>query len=241
MTTLSGTRSASAPPAVLAAYLRAGRWKTWALMAQFAVNLFLILCVYASIKKEPDVVLVSPDGSSSYINRSLAGDALVRFLAEQRQLPSETTIVHFSKTFLDLMLAVNSSTIEATWPQGLALMSPELRERVGKQAAAEKLVEGYQLAQTKTSLAYPQVTLLEHTDSLVHLRVILDRSRSSLLGSDRNGLKLDRVAVDLVEQIVPRTPTHPDGLVVADWRVEVLPENSKMPNDAAQPEPTHAR
>jgi hypothetical protein len=240
MTTLTANRPAGAPPAILAAYLRQGRWKTWALAAQFAVNLFLIVCVYAAVKKEPDVVLVSPDGASSYLNRPLAGDALLRFLAEQRQLPSETTIVHFSKTFLDLVLAVNSSTVEATWPQGLALMSPELRERVGKQAAAEKLIEGYQLALTKTSLAYPQLTLLEHTDSLVHLRALVDRTRSSLLGPDRGGSRLDRVAVDLVERIVPRTPTHPDGLLVSDWRIEVLPENTRITDNGPQPETQHA-
>jgi hypothetical protein len=231
MATVSAARTPGAPPAVLAAFLRQGRYKTWALFAQFGLNLLLVLCLWGALHREPDVVLVSPDGQSTYVNRSLAGEALVRFLSEQRQLPSDVTILHFSKVFLDLVLAVNSSTIEGTWPQALALMDPELRARVQRQAAEQKLIQGYQLAQTKTSLHYEEAHLLEHTDALVHLHATLRRTRSSLLAREGSGELLDRVGVDLVERIVPRTPAHPDGLVVSDWRVEVLPREPKVAND----------
>ena len=70
------------------------------LLLQFALNFFLAFAAIGFSRKEPDVVLVAPDGKSTYVNRSLAGDALVRFLAEQRQQPSDVTVVHFTKEFL---------------------------------------------------------------------------------------------------------------------------------------------
>src|SRR5262249_22584217 len=69
------------------------------------------------------------------------GDALLRFLADQKQEPSDLTVLHFTHDFLDLVLAVNSSTIETAWPKALALMSAPFRARVARESAEQKLIE----------------------------------------------------------------------------------------------------
>jgi len=88
-------------------------------------------------RKDPDVVVVAPDGKSSYVPRSVANDALMRFLAEQKQQPSDVTVVHFTREFLQLALAINSSTIDGAWRDALALMGSQLRERFSTAAAAK--------------------------------------------------------------------------------------------------------
>jgi hypothetical protein len=66
------------------------RWKGWALAVAYALCALEGLVVLKLAHKEPDIVLIAPDGRSTYLNRRLAGNALVRFLEEQRQLPSKS-------------------------------------------------------------------------------------------------------------------------------------------------------
>src|SRR4051812_46329340 len=94
-------------PAVWAAFVRQGRWKSWALALSFCLNFLLAVAAIGFARRAPDVVLVEPTGKSTYVNRSIAGDALVRFLEEQRLLPSDVTVMHFTSQFLTSLLAVN--------------------------------------------------------------------------------------------------------------------------------------
>src|SRR5204863_58261 len=76
------------------------------------------------------VVLVAPDGASTYLERSVVEGPLLGFIAEQKGRPSEATIAHFSRRFIDLFLAVNSSTIEEAWPEAISMMGPPLAGKV---------------------------------------------------------------------------------------------------------------
>ena len=229
-------RRLSSPPAIWAAFARAGRWKSWALVLSFALNFFLVVGALGLAHRPPDVVLVDPTGKSTYVNRSIAGAALVRFLEEQRQQPSDVTVVHFVTEFLQTFLAVNSSTVSAAFPEALAMMDLPLRTRMAKQAAEQKLVESYQLAQVRTELTVENVDLVERHRDLLHVRATVLRRRSPLRDGASGAVDgaspiSDRLRVTLVARIVPRTPARPDGLEIAEYANQLLPLDSALPAD----------
>src|SRR5262249_31706521 len=154
---LAASRRNLGPPAVWAAFVRQGAWKSWVLIFQFFVIALLILANLRLSQRPPDIVVVAPGGKSTYLTPSIAGEALLRFLADQKQEPSDLTVLHFTRDFLNLALAVNSSTIERAWPEALALMSAPLRARVAKESAEQKLIETYKLARVRTELLIEEI------------------------------------------------------------------------------------
>jgi hypothetical protein len=223
------------PPAVWLAFVRQGAWKSWVLILQFFVIALLILANLRLSQRPPDVVVVAPDGKSTYVTASIAGEALVRFLAAQKQEPSDLTVLHFTRDFLELALAVNSSTIEAAWPKALAMMSPPLRARVARESAEQKLLETYKLARVRTQLVIEDVSIVEHVDSLLHVKATVSRLKSEIL--DGTGGSRDRLEVDIVERVVPRTIDTPDGLELVDFNVKSVESGSGIQgneNAAAQ-------
>jgi hypothetical protein len=187
---------------------------------QFFVIALLILANIRLSQKPPDIVVIAPDGKSTYLTPTIAGDALLRFLAEQKQEPSDLTVLHFTRDFLQLVLAVNSSTIEEAWPKALALMSPPLRSRVANESTQQKLIETYKLARVRTRLSIDDVSVMERADSLIHLKAKVSRVKSELV--DGQAASQDRLEVDLIERRVPRTIDRPDGLEVADFSITAV-------------------
>src|SRR5208282_5482203 len=117
------------PPAIWAAMARQAQWKSWALVLAFALCALEGLVVLKLARKEPDIVLIAPDGRSTYVSRSVAGDALVRFLDEQRQQPSDVTIVHFTRDFLRHFFATDSLGYDASFREALGMLSTGFGER----------------------------------------------------------------------------------------------------------------
>jgi len=70
------------PPAIWTAFARQAAWREWVIAALIALNALTIVAAVRVARKDPDVVLIAPDGKSSYVPRSTANDALLRFLAE---------------------------------------------------------------------------------------------------------------------------------------------------------------
>src|SRR5262252_954475 len=233
---LAASRRNLGPPAVWAAFARQGAWKSWVLIFQFFVIALLILANLRLSQKPPDIVVVAPDGKSTYLTPSIAGEALLRFLADQKQEPSDLTVLHFTHDFLNLALAVNSSTVEVAWPRALALMSPPLRARVAKESAEQKLIETYKLARVRTELLIEEIAVVERVDSLVHLKATVLRLKSEIL--DGTGAARDRLEVDLIERVVPRSIDKPDGLELADFTLRTVESDSGVKGDrnAAVPE-----
>ena len=81
------------------------------------------------------------------------------------------------------------------------------------------------------ALTFEAVDLLEQTESAVRVRLVLRRRTASL--DEGKPLSEDRLEVDLLEWIVPRTPAHPDGLVVGQ-----LTSRALSPDAPAQPAST---
>lgn len=229
--TLSSNSAPSAPPAIWAAFVRQAAWKNWVLGLQLGVIGVLVLANLRLAQKEPDVVLVTGDGKSTYLSRSVAGESLTRFLSEQRHQPTDAGVVHFTREFLRLALAVNSSTIEEAWPAALAMMAPGLRERLEREAKAQRILETYRAAQVRTRLDIEDVVLLDHTESLFHVQARLSRTKSTLV--DGKPEAADRLSTDLVLRVVPRTSARPDGLEILEWRVEPIAVEPRTPTPSA--------
>ena len=217
-------RPPGAPGAVWDAFARQAAWKNWALVLLFGL-LLLSLLVNARLASRPPefVVVENPGGKTTYVRRGVATDALLKFLADKTK-PPEIAVVRFTRDFVQLAFAINSSTIDASWPQALSMMTDPMRERVNKQTAATKLLDTYRAAQVRSDLAIEDILLIEETPTLLHVKTALSRRKGPLLGG--GPFTTDRLAVDLVEAIVPASPEHPDGLAVAEWQIQELPADA---------------
>ncbi len=221
------------PPAVWAAFAAQGRWKSWTLVGLLGLIALQALAIVRLVARPPEVVLVDAAGGATPVRRSVATDALLKFLAD-RTRPPEAAIVRFTRDFLHLALAVNSSTVEATWPAALAMMAPELRARVEAEAANSRLVETWRVAQRKTELSFEEVVLEDRTPTLLAIRVTLSR-RTGPLVEGTGPSSTDRVRVDLVAKIAAPTLERPDGLEVAEWRLTPLPVTDFASKPGAEP------
>jgi hypothetical protein len=196
-------------------------WKSWTIVGLLGLAALIAIAAIRLATRPPEVVLVDGAENATPVRRSVATDALLRFIAE-RTRPAEMTIVRFTRDFLHLALAVNSSTVEANWPAALSMMAPELRARVEAEASTEKLVETWRLAQRKTELVFEEIVLEDRTPTLLAVRATLSRRTASLL-EGAGPASADRVQVDLVERIVPPSMDRPDGLEVTEWRLIPIP------------------
>ncbi len=220
-TDMPDPRPPSAPTAVWDAFARQAAWKSWALVALVGLLALSLLLNLRLATRPPEFVVVeNATGKSAYVRRGLATDALLKFLADKTK-PPEVTVVRFTRDFVQLAFGVNSSTIDASWPQALAMMTAAMRDRVTKQTDAAKLLDTYRAAQVRSDLAIEDILLVQETPTLLHVKTTFSRRKGPLIGGGAS--TTDRLAVDLVEALVPVTPEHPDGLAVAEWQIQELP------------------
>ncbi len=204
------------PPAVWAAFARASAWKDWVIVFQLALMAILVLAHLQLSKRPPDVVLVMADGKSTYLQRSVADDGLVRFLDEQKGQPTDLGVLHFAREFLTRVYAINSSTFAEAWPEALAMMDSALRGSVEKGAASQKLIEVNLAAQVRSTVRMEELLVVERLPNLIHLRARILKTQSALIDGSRPST--ETLQVELVVRVVPRTPKRPDGLEVISWR-----------------------
>ena len=214
------------PAAVWAAFAAQGRWKSWTIIGLLGLGGLQSLAIVRLVSRPPEVVLVDAAGRATPVRRSLASDALLKFLAE-RSRPPEVATVRFARDFIRYALALNSSTVEEAWPAALAMMAPELRSRVEAEAAKTRLVPTWRLAQRKTEVTFEEVAVEEEAPGLVAIRCRLTRRTGPLIeGSGQS--RTDRVQVDLVARVVTATLERPDGLEVAEWRLTPIPVTDSL-------------
>ncbi len=227
-------RPPGSPPAVWAAFVAQGAWKSWTIVALLAVVILLSIAIIRLASRPPEFVVVDANGTATPIRRTVATDALLRFLAD-RTRPPQVAIVRFTRDFLHLALGLNSSTIDANWPAALAMMAPELRDRIAKESAAKRLVDTYRLAQRRTELSFDEIAVEDQSTTHVTVRATISRKTLPLVDG-RGAVATDRVQVDLVERLVPATMNNPDGLEVEEWRLVplALSETRTGPNAAEQ-------
>ncbi len=212
----------SAPPAIWRAFAAQAAWKGWVIVGLLGIIGLQAIATIRLATRPPEYVVVDGStGDATLVKHSLSTDALLRFIAEKTK-PPKMAVVRFTKEFLHLALAVNSSTIEANWPAALRLMSPALRAKLDAEAKSQKLLETYRVAQRKTDVQCESLELLDRTDTLLAVRAVLKRRIAPLLESMGGSVVQDRVQVDVVEEIVPPGVDHPDGLQVVEWRMAKL-------------------
>lgn len=221
-TELRDPRPEGSPPAIWAAFVRQSAWKSWAIVALLALSGLLAIANIRLATRPPEVVVLDGGGRATPVRRAVATEALLAFLAE-RTRPPEVEIVRFTRDFLHLALAINSTTVDANWQEALGMMSPGLRARTAAEASSRRLVETYRLANRRTELRFEEIVLEDRTPTLLTVRATMQR-RVEPLAEPGKGVT-DRIRVELVETIVPRTLERPDGLEVAEWRLVSLRVN----------------
>jgi hypothetical protein len=222
------------PPTIWAAYAAQGRWRTWTIAGLLGLVALQSIAIIRLATRPPEVVLVGAAGEVTPVRRSVATDALLKFLADHAR-PPDVAIVRFTRDFLQHALAVNSSTVDATWPAALAMMAPELRSRVEAEAVRKRLVETWRHAQRRTDIFFDEIVLEERTPSLLAIRATLSR-RTGPLVEGAGPSSTDRVQVNLVARIVTPTLDRPDGLEVAEWQLTpvLVTDSESIPGAKAQ-------
>src|SRR5512137_2242106 len=225
-----GAQPPGSPPAVWAAFVAQGRWKSWTPVALLGLLALQSLAVVRLATRPPEVVLVDSAGDATPVRRTVATDALLKLLAD-RTRPPDVAVVRFTRDFLRLVLGLNSSTIDANWPAALAMMAPELRERVEAEAARSRLVETWRLASRRVDLSFDEVVLEDRSPGTLTIRATVTR-RTMPLVEGSGAASTDRVRVELVARAVTPTLDRPDGLEVAEWRIPPIPvrENEFRPD-----------
>jgi len=213
-------RLPGAPPAIWDAFARQSAWKSWAVVALLCALLLSLVANVRLATRPPEFVVVEgTTGEASLVRRGVATDALLKFLAE-RTRPPKVAVVRFTRDFVQLAFGVNSSTIDANWPQALSMMTDEMRERIAKQTTESKLLDTYRAAQVRSDLTFEDVVLVEETPTLLHVKATISRRKGPLVGT--GPVTTDRLLVDLVESTVPVSTEHPDGLAIAEWQIQEL-------------------
>src|SRR5512138_660532 len=178
--TSTDPRPPGSPPAVWSAFVAQNAWKSWTIVGLLALVALQAITIVRLVSRPPEFVVVDANGRTTPVRRSVATDALLQFLAD-RTRPPEVAIVRFTRDFLHLALGLNSSTVEANWPAALAMMAPELRERVAAESAAKRLVETYRLVQRKTELSFEEIVLEDRTPTHLAVRAVLTRRSLPLI------------------------------------------------------------
>jgi len=217
------TPSPTAPvPAVWAAFAAQGRWKNWVLIVQLFLILTLIYANTSFVKKEPDVVLIQPDGTSVYMERAIVGDSVIRAIHAAKGLPDDLSVQRFSKDFVQLALGVHSATAADSWAAAQERMTLELRTKLGEEYREQRVIETLELAKIRTELEFLSVEVLERTDKFLRVGASVRRTRSSLV--DGSSPPADTLRVELILRITRRTPENPDGLEVATFGTKSVAE-----------------
>jgi len=215
-------RRAASPPAVWEAFATQSAWKSWAIAGLLVVLALVGFAAARLASRPPEVVLVDAGGSATPVRRSIATEALLHFIADHTR-PPDVAVVRFTRDFLRLALAWNSSTIDVDWPEALARMAPELRSRVQAEATARRLVETWRAAQRRTDLVLEDLVVEDRAGGQIAVRASLRRVARPLLGGDGDGT--DRLRVELIERPLPPTLERPDGLEVVEWRLTPVAPN----------------
>ncbi len=231
---------AASPPAIWRAFARQGAWKTWVIVALLGLNCLSLIANIQLAARPPAFVLVDAEtGDATLVKRSVSTSALLAFIADATR-PPEATILRFTQKFLHLMLSVNSSTIDTSWPAALDMMAPSLRRKLEAEAVQQKLIETYKNAQRKTDIAFEDVRLVDREKGLLAVRAIMKRRVAPLLETGGGPAAEDRIQVELVEEIVAPTYEHPEGLRVREWRLAKLEPIVRAATTPASPDPVHA-
>ena len=138
-------------PAVWLAFARQSAWKAWFIAAQFVVIGLLLAALIGLTRRDPDVVVVSSDGKSTYLEQAATSASLAHYTYEQKHEPSPLTVVRFSKDFIETFVGLNSSTVGAAWHKSLEMMDGVFREQMQKEAEQKGLVSAIKAAQAATS------------------------------------------------------------------------------------------
>ena len=104
--------TSSRPSAIWTAFAAQGRWKNYVLAGQLLLQGLLIVVMLKVARTEPSVVVVDESGEGHFVERGVATQALLAFLADQKGAPSALTLESFSKRFLRVASAPNSSPYE---------------------------------------------------------------------------------------------------------------------------------
>ncbi len=188
----------------------------------FAVVLLSISTLVA-MRKPPVVIRV--DG--------VGGAAIIKDLPVNNQ-PSDVEITAYSKDFLRAYLEVNSLTVQKDLTRALNMMTKRYQSAHLRELTKDHFLQDIVRANIQSSVEIKSLALTTRTPSRVYVDVRGIISTSPLEDNGAPPTKKGFIS-KLTLAYVPRTERTPNGILIDDYRQQVVPLEDMLGPDKVLP------
>lgn len=141
------------------------------------------------------VYAVQPDGQTQYVGERTAS-----------AWPQEAEIYHVAKTFVALLYAWNSSTIDADVAEAVGMCQQALGHKLRQEFADEQFVDQVRRIAVRSEMSLQHIHIKERGRRFARVALEATVSRYGLSQYDGAPLEERQIAVEVVLQVVPRSP-----------------------------------
>lgn len=206
-----------------------GYWISHAEMLRWIAGLLIVALMFMTIamvvvaKKAPVVIRVDDVGNA----------VLIRDL-DENNTPSDVEINAFAKDFLRSYLELNSLSVQKDLARALNMMTKKYQAAHLRELKADNFLEKIIKANVQTQLELKHIEITSKLPTRVYLDIRAVTSTSPLedphATPTRHGL-IARLTLDLV----PRTERTPNGLLVEEYRQQMVPLEEMVGPDKVLP------
>lgn len=184
------------------------RWVTALLVVALVV---LSIAVLVAVRKPPIVIRVDDVGNAVPINDLPTNNE-----------PSDVEITAFAKDFLRAYLELNSLTIQKDLARALNMMTKKYQAAHLRELKAENFLQKIIKANIQTQLELKQIAITSKSSDRAYLDIRAITSTTPLEDPHATPTRHGLIA-KLTLVLVPRTERTPNGLLVEDYRQQIVP------------------
>ncbi|HEX5037919.1 MAG TPA: VirB8/TrbF family protein [bacterium] len=194
-----------------------GYWIAHAEMLRWVAALLVVAMVVMSVtvvivvRKPPVVIRVDEVGNAVPINDLATNNA-----------PSDVEMTAFGKDFLRAYLELNSLTIQKDLARALNMMTKRFQSAHLRELKAENFLQKIIKANIQTQLELKHIAITSKTPARAYLDIRAITSTTPLEDAHATPTRHGLIA-KLTLVLVPRTERTPNGLLVEDYRQQIVP------------------
>ena len=188
----------------------------WLLFVCIIAVLFLSITVVIVSRKPPVVVRVDEIGNARVIQD-----------LETNNTPADVEITAYAKEFLRAYLELNSLTVQKDLTRALNMMTKKYQQAHLRELQAEGFLKKIINANIQTQIEIRDISITSKMPARVYLDVRGITSTTPLEDPHATATKHGFLS-KLTLVLVPRTELTPNGLLVEDYRQEIIPLEELM-------------
>lgn len=212
-----------------------GYWISHAEMLRWISGLLILVLFFMSI-----AILIVARKPPVVIRVDEIGNAVVIRDLETNNAPSDVEITAFAKNFLRAYLELNSLTVQKDLSRALNMMTKKYQAAHVRELRADNFLKKIIQANIQTQLEFKNVVITSQMPMRAYLDVRAITSTTPLEDSHATPTRHGLIS-KLTLVFVPRTEMTSNGLLVEDYRQQMVPleelvgPEKVLPKDADQP------